>query len=197
MKTIFKAGMYKIIGLFYENRNKPIHLREISRRTKLNESTITTHLNSLLKENILKYEKEGNMKKFRMNTFAIPGIFPIFDTEKLEKLPLLRRNAIKEYLKNLEKKPLLAIVFGSTAKQTFNDESDIDILEVYQQKSDNKQAIKSTESLTGVHIQTFQVLEKDFNKDLLEKKDHVLQSAINTGFPVFNKEFFYEEIYHE
>jgi predicted nucleotidyltransferase len=197
MKTIFKPSIWKILRLFYENKNTPMHLREISRKTNLNESTISTHLNNLLKDNILKAESEANLKKFYVNKVLIPEIFPLFDSEKLESLSILRRDAIKLYVKKLEKKPLLILVFGSTAKGTYKNDSDIDILEV-SYKNNKEEKIKSyVEAQTGIKIQVFKMTEIMFNKELNSKKDKVIQTALETGFPVFNAKYFYEVIYNE
>ena len=44
METILKKGMQKILYLFYENRNAAIHLREIVRKTGLNENSASRFL---------------------------------------------------------------------------------------------------------------------------------------------------------
>lgn len=198
MQTILiRPGICKILRLFYMNKNRALHLREIARRVGLNESSVTRHLNWLLNEGVLMAEKEGNMKKFSVKRSQISKIFPLFDDEKLEDLPLLRKNAVREYIKNLAKKPVFMVVFGSTAKGTFTEKSDIDILEVYPNRTDTREAIKSAEALSGIKIQTFQLTLKQFYKEIAERKDHVVQSALNTGFPVFNQKYYYEVTYHE
>jgi predicted nucleotidyltransferase len=162
----------------------------------MNESTASSHLNNLVKDGIMKHASEGNLKKFYVSKNHLPEIFPLFDQERLEKLPLLRKNAIKLYIKSLENTPVLLIVFGSTAKGTFKDDSDLDLFEVFSIKKDAK-AEKLVEAQTGVHVQAFRMGEKDFLNELITKKDKVLQSALNTGFPVFNQKYFYEIVYHE
>ncbi len=197
MKTILKPSNWKILRLFYDNKNKPIHLRDISRKIKLNESTTSTHLNNLVKEGILKTEKEANLKKFSIYKNKIPSIFPLFDYERLDALPLVRRDAIKLYIKKLERKPLLVIVFGSTAKGTFRKDSDVDILVIFPEKYEDKKAIDYVNSQTGIKIQTFKITENEFNNELKFKKDKVIQSALETGFPVFNEKYFYEVMNNE
>lgn len=197
MKTIFKESAYRIIKLFYENRNKQLHLREIARRLKLNESTVSSRLNELVKEDILAAERDANLRKFHVKKKAIAVLFPYYDYERLEKLPLLRKNAVKEYVKKLESKPLLMIVFGSTARGNFTKESDIDILEVFTRKTDTEEAKKHAEALTGMRLQLFQLTEAGFKRELIEKKDAVVQTALETGFPVFNQKYYYEIIYNE
>ena len=197
MKTIIKPGMWKILKLFYDNKNREIHLREISRRIKLNESSVYLNLNSLVKNKIMIFKKEGNLKKFSINKRYIPKIFPIYDDEKLENLSLLRKNAILSYIEKNDKKPLLLIVFGSTAKGNYKDDSDIDILEVYTVKTDNKDLIKEVEQLTNMKIHNFQMTEKEFNKEFKLKEDKVIQAALETGFPVFNQKYYYGIKYNE
>lgn len=197
MKTIIKTGAWKILKLFYENRNAPLHLREIARKSNLNESSISRHLNKLTNEGILKAIKEANLKKFYVNKKQLPGIFPLFDYEKLESLPLLRRDAIKTYINKLKHKPLLIIIFGSTAKGTYKDNSDIDVLIITSSKGTDKEAAKYAESQTGLRIQTFEMTENNFKKELKTKEDKVIQAALETGFPVFNAKYYYDLIYNE
>lgn len=196
MKTLLKPSIWKILKLFYENKNHPLHLRDIARKVKLNESTTSTHLNNLVKTDILKIEKDANLKKFYLSKIKIPEIFPLFDSERIESLPLLRKDAIKLYLNKLDKKPLFVIVFGSTAKGTFRDNSDIDILEVSRSKEKDETAEKYAETQTGIKLQIFKTTEENFKEELKIKKDNVIMSALNTGFPVFNAKYFYEVIYN-
>lgn len=196
MQTIIKPGIWKILKIFYSNKNKPVHLREIARLSSMNESTASFHLKNLVKDGVMKHASEGNLKKFYVSKSHLPEIFPLFDQERLEKLPLLRKNAIRMYIKSLENKPVLLITFGSTAKGTFKEDSDLDLFEVFSIKRYAK-AEKLVEAQTGVHLQVFRMNEKDFLSELIIKKDKVLQSALNTGFPVFNQKYFYEVVYHE
>ena len=138
MQTIIKRGIWKILNIFYRNKNKPVHLREIARLSGMNESTASLHLKSLVKDDIMNHAYEGNLKKFYVRKNRIPEIFPLFDQERLEKLPLLRKNAVKLYIKSLENTPVLLIIFGSTAKGTFKDESDLDLFEVFSIKKGAK-----------------------------------------------------------
>ena len=162
----------------------------------MNESTASLHLNNLVKESIMKHVSEGNLKKFYVSKSSIPEIFPLFDQERLEKLPLLRKNAIKWYIKSLENKPVILIVFGSTAKGSFKEDSDLDLFEVFSIKKYTK-AEKLVEAQTEVHIQVFRLSEKDLLNEIITKKDKVLQSALNSGFPAFNQKYFYEVVFNE
>jgi predicted nucleotidyltransferase len=161
----------------------------------MNESGVFRYLNELVKSHVLLEKKEGNLRKFEINKFEIPNIFPIYDQEKFESLPLLRKNAINFYLKKSDKKPVFLILFGSTAKGTFKKDSDLDILEVVNEKFDEVKAKKFAEAQTGIKVQVFQLLLDDFIDELKLKNDKVVQSAIETGFPIFNNKFYYEVVY--
>ena len=165
MQTIIKPAVWKTLKLFYNNHNSSLHLREIARGTKMNESSISRHLNNLVKQGVLKASKEANLKKFCVVKKQIPNIFPLFDEEKLEGLPLLRRDAIKIYIEKLEKKPLLVIVFGSTAKETFRKDSDIDILQINSVKNEDKKTVKYVEAQTGLKLQVFNLTEEEFRNE--------------------------------
>ena len=196
MQTIIRSGIWKILKIFYSNKNKLVHLREIARLSEMNESTVSLHLKNLVRDGILKYISEGNLKKFYVSKSSISEIFPIFDQERLKKLPLLRRNAIKLYIKSLKNTPVFLIVFGSTAKGSFNKDSDLDLFEIFSIKKDTG-AEKLVEAQTGIHIQVFKMSEKDFLTEIITKKDKVLQSALISGFPAFNQKYFYEVVFNE
>lgn len=197
METLFKPAAWRIFRLFYNNRNSPLHLRGIARGAKLNESSASRHLNSLVRTGILNEMKEANLRRFTVKRIAIPKLFPLFDDEKLDSLLLLRRSAIREYLKSLDRKPLLTVIFGSTADKNYTEDSDIDILEVFSGRTDTEAARKHAEAQTGIRIHSFQLTEDEFNEELKEQQDMVVLSALETGFPVWNHRYYYELILHE
>ena len=119
-----------------------------------------------------------------------------FDLEKLNALPNIRKNAIKYFLDYLKEKPLIAFVFGSTAKGTFKEDSDIDIFIITNSKINTEEAEKHAEALTGIRISTFQMRLEPFLKEIKLKEDPVIQSAIASGYPVLNNLYYYEILYN-
>ncbi len=197
MRTLIKDKIWEILELFYQNKNQPLHLREIARRINLREGPLTRHLNHLTKSKILLFKEEGNLKMFYINKELIPKIFPLYDQDRFEKLPSLRKNAIKYYINKMNRKPVLLILFGSTAKGHAKETSDIDIIEIYNTKVDNAEAKKYVNAQTGLHISAFQMTFKDFVKELRLKEDHVIQAGLETGFPVYNQNYYYEVLNNE
>jgi predicted nucleotidyltransferase len=94
----------------------------------------------------------------------------------------------------LSELPLIVILFGSTAKENFNDNSDIDLFLVVNKKIDDQKAKDSSESQTGIEINTFQINLEDFELEIKLKKDNLFQTAIKTGYPIENPELFYQKV---
>lgn len=198
MITLLKTGYEKIMQLFYKDKSAKLHLREIARQTKLHEPSVTRFLNSLEKDHILKSERDGNLKKYSIRkSKKTYMLLEFFDVEKFEKLPSIRKNAIKIYLNALFEKPVFAVLFGSTAKETYKDVSDIDILIITNNKISTSKAQKEVDALTAMKISTFQITYKDFLIDLKMKEDKVVQSAIQSGYPLINHIQYYEVLFDE
>ncbi len=121
----------------------------------------------------------------------------MFDVEKLEKLPQIRKQAVETYIKNLPKQPIFVILFGSTAKENYTKESDMDILLIANRKIDPKNAEKEADTLHAIKISTFQITYEAFIKELKLKEDKVIQSAIRTGYPIINQVRYYEVLDYE
>lgn len=197
MMSILKCGQWKIMELFYTEKSARLHLREIARKAKLHEPSTTKFLKSLEKDNILRSEKDGNQKKYSIKpNYKTYAAFQLFDLEKLNSLPSIRKNAIKYFLDALKEKPIIAFVFGSTAKGIFKANSDIDLLIITNSKTNTIEAEKNAESLTGIRISVFQMNLAAFQKEIKIKDDPVIQAAISSGYPVLNNMYYYEVLYN-
>src|SRR3989339_747213 len=189
--TLFGKGKEKILECFYRNRNKELYFSEILRETKLTQNTTLKHLANLQKLGlIISTKKIGNtFYKINSKNQLIFSIFSYFDYKKINELPFERRKAISDFLDKIKVKPLIATIFGSTAKGTFGKESDIDILLIYNKKElkeFNDWAIVSAYysiyhaslalcALKGYstkdHLATLLILIKEFYKKQLDKEE--------------------------
>src|SRR3989338_5910072 len=52
-------------------------------------------------------------------------------------------------------------------------------------------------ALTGIKINVLQISLQEFKKELKIKEDHIIQTALKTGYPITNHIFFYEVYFHE
>lgn len=200
MNSIFGKGKEKILHCFYNNRDKDIYFSEIIRQTKLTNNTTLKHL-KVLEENklIISTKKTGNtFYKINPKNPEIYGILSYFDYQSLNHLPFARREAIFSFLNKIKIKPLIVVIFGSTAKGNFTDESDIDILLIFNKKErDDSKLKKEIEAITGISIQTFIIDFDYFKEQLLRKEDKVITHAIKTGFVIMGHHLFYKEVFNE
>lgn len=195
MTTLLKPGNEKVLRIFYENKGKNLHLREIARKANLYGQSITRYLNQLEKHGILKSEKEGNLKKYSLKrNKQVYAALSLFDIERYEHLPSARKNAIASYMNKLKEKPVFAVLFGSTGKETYRNDSDIDLLIITNRRIETKEAEKEADMLTSMKISSFQMTYNDFIKEIKMKEDQVVQSAIFSGYPVINHVAYYEAL---
>jgi len=196
METIFRKGIYELLKVFYNNKNAKVHLRELARRTELNENSVSRFLNELVESNVLISIKEDSVRKFNVSNKFLGILFSIFDTERLNKLPFDRKKSIEDYLNSLKIKPSCLILFGSSARGQARKESDLDLLEITEIKNKNTEILRNIEYERGIKLQVIRINFEDFKKAILNK-DAVVSSAMQSGFPVFGKDFFYEAIKNE
>jgi predicted nucleotidyltransferase len=198
MKTLFKTGYEKILRLFYADKNAQFHTREIIRKTKLNENSAFRFLNQMEKDKILISKKDGNMKKYSIarNNVAY-SLITNLDILKFNSLPSIRKSAIKSFFSNLNEQPVIVILFGSTAKENYQEHSDIDILLIVNKKIDTKEAVSHANAQTGIRISPIQISIGELSEEIKLKNDKVIQSALTTGYPITNHITYYEMMYYE
>ncbi len=197
MNNVFNKGKEKILGCFYKNRSKELYFSEILRETKLTQNTTLKHLKGLQESNILISTKKIGNTFYRINPKnpQVYSILSYFDYKKFNELPSERKRTINEFIDKLKIKPLIALIFGSTAKGTFGKESDIDILLVFNKKeTDDKKLRDDIEATTGIKIQTFIIDFDYFEEQLLKEEDKVITHALKTGFVVTGFDRFYKEV---
>ena len=81
---------------------------------------------------------------------------------------------------------------GSTAKENYRQDSDIDLLVITNKKISTKEAEKEADALCAIKISTFQMTWNDFQREIKLKEDAVVQSALQTGYPLINHIYYYE-----
>lgn len=196
-KSMFGKGKEKILECFYKNRKKEFYFSEILRETGLTQNTTLKHLKNLQELGlIISTKKIGNtFYKINAKNPLLYAIFSYFDYKKLNELPFERKSAINEFLDKIKIKPLIILLFGSTAKGTFGKDSDIDLLLIYNKKESEEYKLKKDiEATIGIKIQIF-IIDLDYLKEqILKEEDKVITHAIKTGFPITGNDKFYKEI---
>lgn len=198
MLSMLKPGYAKIMSQFYKEKGATLHIREIARRTGLHIPSTHRILHELERENILQSQADGNLKKFFVkHNSRTHLIFEMFDVDRFENLPSIRRNAIKTYLACLGYRPVFAVLFGSTARETFRPDSDIDLLIVANTKINLQMAEKEAHAIQALQINAIQITYKELITELKMKTDRVVQSAVHHGYPLINHLEYYTAIAYE
>ncbi len=175
----------KIIDCLDKNK-KGIHIREIARLVKTSLNNTIRNINILEQQNAIKKEKEGNLIRIKLkkNPMTIAHLKQAH-TENFLDLPKKVTNAIDEFLDELNKKPLIALIFGSYAKGNFTDRSDIDTLLVFQEinnPKDIENTAKRISMRTNTIISPVYVDYNSFEKNFLNKEhsfsDEIRQKVI-------------------
>jgi len=199
-KSMFGRGKEKILEFFYRNRKKEFYFSEILRGTGLTQNTTLKHFKSLQELGLIISTKKIGNTFYKINTKnpLIYAIFSYFDYKRLNELPSERKRAILTFLDKIKVKPLIILLFGSTAKKTFGKNSDIDLLLIYNKKeSEDSRLKKDIEATTGVKIQIF-IIDLDYLKEqILKEEDNVIIHAIKTGFPITGHDKFYREVLND
>jgi len=195
--TIFGKGKEKILECFYRNRQKELYFSEILRETGLTQNTTLKHLKNMQGLGlIISTKKIGNtFYKINPKNPFLYAIFSYFDYKRFTKLPSERKRAVNEFLDKVKSKPLIALIFGSTAKGTFEKESDIDILLIFNKKETiDKKLRENIKAVTGVKIQAFIINFDYFKEQIIRQEDNIITHAIKTGFPITGNDKFYKEV---
>ena len=162
----------RIIDALDKNK-KGIHIRELERLIKTSYANTVRNITILEKENAIQKEKDANLVKIKLKNNPLTiAYLKQAHTENYLKLPKKVINAIQEFLTELPEKPLITLLFGSFAKKTHMDNSDIDILLVFQ-KINNQATIENTAKRvsmkTNTQISPVYIEYGHFEKNFLNK----------------------------
>jgi len=123
LPVIFPQVRAEIVRLLFADQSKALHLRELSRASKLAVGTLQIEVKKLVAAELLIAERDGNRLYFRANS-AHP-IFPELQGLALKTTGL--REQLATALAGLSG-IRLAFVFGSQASGAANAASDVDLL---------------------------------------------------------------------
>ncbi len=162
-------------------QNEGIHIRELSRLLDIGLPTIDHHLKKMEKEGIVKKVSEGRNVKLYVDYSALSVIPELYCSEysRLNSLPAHARDAIIEYLKSLECKPILTIVFGSYASGTFTRKSDVDILLVFHKplREDIENKSKAVRYKYNVDMSPVYLSYAEFKDKFYNEKDAFMKEV--------------------
>ncbi len=166
--------------------NPGIHKRELSKQLKLGMPSIDYGLNKINK--LVKMQKAGNQINYFLDYSkeGLSSALSIVESGRFEKLPVKVRLSVRDFLNDLEDKPIIAVIFGSYADGTYTKNSDIDVLLVFQKIEDSKKientakkiSMKTNTQLNPVYL-SYQEFKRSFHNSTKEffkklKKDKII-----------------------
>lgn len=156
--TLFPGYRRRVLGLLLLHPEESLHGREIARRTGLPPGTLTRELKRLAAVGLLNCERRGNQLLYGANRRS-----PIFE----ELAGILRKTSgladvVAEALEPLTDRIGLAFIFGSVARGTETQGSDVDLMIIG--------SVKFGEVVDALHLAQ-QQLSRDINPKVFTPRE--------------------------
>ncbi len=164
----------EIFKLLFGTREEELHIREIERRTKLNDSTIRQELSKLLKLDLVIDRKDSNRVYYRAN--KLNPLYPDIRNLVLKSVGLA--DVLKEALN--DQRIQIAFVFGSISEGRERSKSDVDLFVIGSLGMRSISSLLSgTADKIGREINTHVITQDEIIKRY-GIKDHFINSVINS-----------------
>ena len=152
------------------------HVREIAKNLEESHVTISRKLNALQKENVVDFEQKGKNKIFKLKKNIIAKNY-VFNAERYKLNQLVKKYAemliiADQIIKNTTEK--LVLIFGSYAKFTSHEDSDIDVYIMNEDKKVKKK-LEEIHSKIKVKLGKFN-LNSELIKEII--KNHVILRGV-------------------
>jgi len=171
LSSITRAEIFRLLfGLV----DQELHIREIQRRTGLNDSTIRQELSKLTRLDLVKSRKDSNRIYYKANRAN-----PLF--KELQRL-VFKTTGLADILKNAlqDKKIQLLFIFGSIAEGKERAESDVDLFIIGEESLRNITGyLSGVSEIIGREINPHVMTQKEFQKRD-QTRDHFITSIINS-----------------
>jgi predicted nucleotidyltransferase len=172
----------RIMELYTTNYAKQVHLREIARAIAVDVKATLLQLNRLESLNILISTRKGRHKEYTLNLHNLLTRNFLVMAELFKSTKFLADNfPIKKILSQLDDDSIL-VLFGSYAKSTYTEESDIDIFSI------GETSIEALGKTIGKAIFVKSATEKQFFKGL--DRDPLVKEVVSSHIVLKNAEKF-------
>ncbi len=185
--SIMNKNICKIVESLSQGKK---YLNELSEKSGIrSKNNLIKNLNSLTEANVLKIEKNKSNTFYSLNyeNILTIAILELINLIKFNTVPFEKKKAVLELIS--ETKPLIVVLFGSTAKGNFTKKSDIDLLVVPSYSKIDSSKVREISSRFGVKINVKLISLEDF-----EKKEDTIIHILKTGYPLTGEIYYYNEI---
>lgn len=175
---------YKILRFFLENPNTKIHVTELSRKISISKSSVSYYCENYYKEKILKQTKIGNTLNYYL---ANDNVF-VKSFKKSYFLGIILNS--KEYsifLKNNKSNLVSLILYGGYSSGNYSENSDIDLLIIYNSDKIDYSSILKLESIYKKEINITKLSLNQWVKKL-NQKDNFINSILKNNVCLWGAE---------
>jgi len=184
---LLNKNKINILKEFSSDYSRRVYGRDVAKKLKMNQKTVSNILNELEKDNILKFTQEGKNKYYYLNEFY-PYITEIIQQMEIQrKINFLEKyEKIKELFLKLEKQSEgILIIFGSYANFSATDKSDLDVFIM-----GNIKEIGDLGEFYNIKINVVKSDKKRFNKN-----EHIIKEIIKNHIILKGTEDFVDLIW--
>ena len=197
--TMLTKKQLKLLQPFTKNIFKEMGQRELGRlANERSNNTVQLAFKQFEKENIITSQKIGTSKRYRLN-IGNEKIYDYLTLLKYEGLPKTAIQSIEVLKEHIEKYTLFysLIIFGSYASGEQHKKSDLDIVILLPDKSQEKNmaiAVNTAKlkSLLPLHVQT--LVYDGFIEMLIANRENVGKEIARKHQAVHNINIFYKSI---
>lgn len=158
----------EIFRLLFSGSEEQLHVREIERRSGLNDSTLRQELRKLARLDLVQSRRDGNRVYYRAKTEN-----PLYP--EIRSL-VLKTSGLADVLKSalVDKRIRIAFVFGSVARGEEKAGSDVDLMVIGQLGlRDLSRLLSGIEERIGREVNPHVLGEEEFRKRLRAKEHFV------------------------
>ncbi len=182
----------KILNYLGKHR-KPFTMLELSKAVKVPYATFYRTINQI--KDLLTIERVGKAKTLTLNKSPILKSYLAISSEEEKKEYLKKQPLLSKIVSELNTQdPIL--LFGSYAKGTQKEASDIDLL-ILNRKGKKSVSFSKYETLFKKRINPIFVTHKEMKKMLQEKEENVGKQALKDHVILNNPEGFWEVLLDE
>jgi len=183
---LLNKNKLKVLVEFSRDYTKRIYGRDVAKKLKMNQKTVSNTLNKLEKEHILKFKQEGKNKYYYLNEFYphLKEVIHLIETQR--KINFLEKyKKLKELFSKLEQRTEgILVVFGSYANFSSSESSDLDVFLIGKIKD-----IEDLEELYNIKINIVKSTKIKFDKN-----EHIIKEIIKNHIILKGMEDFIELI---
>ena len=179
----------KIINYLGKNIGKSFTMHELSSLIHIPYATFHRTI-SKMPDLIIK-EKAGKATLIKLNDIPIIKPYLAISSEEEKKEFLKKSPLISKISSELEAKDIV-ILFGSYAKKTENEKSDIDLM-IINKDGSKSLSFSKYETLFKKKINPIFITEKEFKQMIKEKEENVGKQALSNHIILNNPERFWEQ----